>query len=520
MSDLTGRDIFAINDTNSDSERLYKSHPSKSSIFVLQRLLPMKFRTILSLLSALIVVPATVLAGSGSEAYTFIDLGTLGGNDSGALGVNDMGQVVGWSTIPGCTTGMGSDCRHAFLWENGVMTDLGFLPGDEGSTANSINNAGVIIGNSERDVIFGSGSYRAVIWNSVGAPSALPDLGDGSSYANDINESGMVVGYATDPMGSQDRVVTWQAGAINNLGAGDWHQYNRGLGINDVGFLVGMAWDLFSPNDSIYFNGMWNQIGGFGQFENSEAYDINNAGRVGGTQAFPSGNWHAAMWDLGEAGATDLGVLPGHALAYLLDVNEEGSAVGYSLYEAGPVYTRAVYTDGVTLTNVNSMLPAGTNAILLDAQQINENGDIVGAAEINGESRAYMLKKNPVDGNYCFTNPNSTGQAAAMSVNGSTSISANNFQLIAQPVPSTTRLFFYGPEQIELPFGDGIRCVGGSIQRLLPATAGGNQATRVVDLIGDGFVPGVLNFQCWFRDPAAHGAGFNLSDGFRVTFMP
>ena len=36
-------------------------------------------------------------------------------------------QVVGWSTIPGCVTGNGAPCRRAFLWDNGVMTDLGLL---------------------------------------------------------------------------------------------------------------------------------------------------------------------------------------------------------------------------------------------------------------------------------------------------------------------------------------------------------------------------------------------------------
>ena len=39
---------------------------------------------------------------------------------------------------------------HAFLWENGVTTDLGVLPGDEDSGAAAINNAGQIVGSSGR----------------------------------------------------------------------------------------------------------------------------------------------------------------------------------------------------------------------------------------------------------------------------------------------------------------------------------------------------------------------------------
>jgi probable HAF family extracellular repeat protein len=469
----------------------------------------------------LLAVALTAVSANAGTGYTFVDLGTLGGNDSGALGINDQGQIVGWSTIPGCSTASGADCRRAFLWDNGVMTDLGFLPGDEGSVANSINNSGVIVGNSERDVIAGSGTYRAVIWNSVGPPTPLVNFGVGTSYAKDINSSGTVVGYVSHATTLRDTAVTWQNNVITDIGASEPHEYSRGTGLSDNGQVASMAWNLFSPGDSMHFDGTWTQIGGFGQFENSEAHDLNDSGRIVGTQAFPNGNWHAAMWQAGQNGATDLGVLPGHSLGYLLDVNEAGAAVGYSLYEAGPVYTRAIYSDGVTLTDVNTLLPAGTNAILWDAMEINEDGDIVGAAEINGQFRAYLLKKTPTDHSYCATAVNSTGSAAVLSVNGSTSVSANNFELVAQPVPVTPALFFYGPNQVSLPFGDGVLCVGGSITRLNPGVISvGNRATRVVDLIGEGISPGVLNFQCWFRDPAMGNQGFNTSDGFQVTFLP
>jgi probable HAF family extracellular repeat protein len=77
--------------------------------------------------------------GGGME-----DLGTLYGDAySEALGINDDGQIVGLS----CTVGFGS-CR-AFLWEDGVMTDLNALvPGYEGHLvfANDINDDGEIAG--------------------------------------------------------------------------------------------------------------------------------------------------------------------------------------------------------------------------------------------------------------------------------------------------------------------------------------------------------------------------------------
>ena len=104
----------------------------------------------------------------------------------------------------------------------------------------------------------------------------------------------------------------------------------------------------------------------------------------------------------------------------------------------------------------------------------------------------------------------------------STSIASNSFDLSATPVPNQPGIFFYGPNQVLLPFGDGFRCVGGTLVRLNPpAAAAGKTANRSVDLNLQGFMPGMSpNFQYWYRDPAAGGTGFNLSGCIQVTFTP
>ncbi|MFT7486951.1 MAG: hypothetical protein ACI9F9_002808, partial [Candidatus Paceibacteria bacterium] len=94
-------------------------------------------------------------------------------------------------------------------------------------------------------------------------------------------------------------------------------------------------------------------------------------------------------------------------------------------------------------------------------------------------------------------------------------------------------LFYYGAGQASLPLGDGVRCVdaaGIGIFRLQPALVSSNfgDASRALDLnqapANSG--PGMISagdtwyFQYWYRDVAAAGAGFNLSDGLSVTFCP
>ena len=337
-------------------------------------------------LGALLAAPAA----AQDPDFVYVDLGTLGGAEAAAFGLNDARQVVGWSPIPGCPTALANPCRRAFLWDAGTMTDLGVLAGDEESTARAINAAGLVVGTSESDVIAGSGTYHAFSWD--GSLNPLPDLGQGTSFVNDVNDSGLMVGYTTDPVVLRDRVVTWQDGVVTNMGATEGHSFNRGYGVSNAGVLVGFAWDLFAPNDAILFTGFsWLTIGGIdGPFQNAEARDVNDAGFACGLQAFPSGNWHAALWT--PTGALDLGVLPGTDLAELTDVNEAGLAVGRSYTD---VASRAVYYDGATLRDLNDLLPDGVDAVLWEANEINEHGDIAGVALGPSGFRAFLLVENP-----------------------------------------------------------------------------------------------------------------------------
>ena len=129
---------------------------------------------------------------------------------------------------------------------------------------------------------------------------------------------------------------------------------------------------------------------------------------------------------------------------------------------------------------------------------------------------------------YCVSSPNSAGAGALMGSTGSLSIAANTFSVnVSGAIAGQPGLFFFGGVQTQVPFGNGFRCVtGATVVRLNPASPAnglGNNA-RAVDFTtaqGSTITAGsTWNFQYWYRDVAAGGAGFNLSNGLSATFQP
>ena len=129
-------------------------------------------------------------------------------------------------------------------------------------------------------------------------------------------------------------------------------------------------------------------------------------------------------------------------------------------------------------------------------------------------------------GAYCKSAPNSVGTGALIGHAGSFSVTTNDVELNASgAVPGQFGIFYFGPNQISTPFGHGVRCVGGETRRLpvLQADFIGDAALTLdfttapaSDITADS----TWNFQFWYRDPAAAGATFNLSNGLELTFCP
>jgi probable HAF family extracellular repeat protein len=99
--------------------------------------------------SAEIVGPSNKVNGGVNHAFLYSsgsihDLGTLGGLQSNALAINNNGLVVGWAQT--ATQQLGTQ-MDAFLYDDHTMHDLGTLGGDA-SSAYAINSRGQIVGTS------------------------------------------------------------------------------------------------------------------------------------------------------------------------------------------------------------------------------------------------------------------------------------------------------------------------------------------------------------------------------------
>ena len=182
---------------------------------------------------------------------TLTDLGTLVGGFTRATGINDAGQVVGYSIMYG-------GAEHAFITgPNGVgMTDLGPLDGGGyyGSEATDINDAGQVVGWSTT----AENHLHAFITGPNGmGMTDLGTLGGDNSRAYAINDAGQAVGWAGTAAGEEHAFIT----GLN------------GEGMTDLNSLVELPVGIVLTS----------------------ALDINNAGQVIVTAVIPEPQSYALM---------------------------------------------------------------------------------------------------------------------------------------------------------------------------------------------------------------------------------
>ncbi len=342
-------------------------------------------RHLVPALSGIVLALTTAMPASALHRPTVTDLGTLGGDVTFALDINDRGQVTGNSRT--------ADGRlSAFRWEGGRMFDIGFLPGGNGfSRGYAVNDRGVVVGESDNN------RPRAFRWQG-GVLTDVGTLAGGSTaVAHDVNRFDRTVGGASNGTATRPFVATRSSGPVD-LGtlAGSTTSSGRAWAINDRGDVVGLSrnqsdttsqatlWPKGEPGSAV-------NLGSLDGTQFSQAYAVNDRRWAVGESTTATGDGHAVLWRDHRA-PQDLGTL-GFRHSRANDVSRRGEVVGHVTSLRGSPTTdgRAVIWRGTGWTDLNGLLPAGTPWTLLSAEGINDRGQVVGFGRLNGQLRSFLL---------------------------------------------------------------------------------------------------------------------------------
>jgi probable HAF family extracellular repeat protein len=360
--------------------------------------------------------------------YTVMNLGTLGGSQSnGYAGVTNNGWVAGDSFLGRVGREPADATEHAFVWRDGVMTDLGTLGGLNSGAAYPIkDNHGLIVGQAQGFQVDPKGeswgqAYGCIIqgtpaacdgWENVqlgylwqnGVMTELPPIGGNNSSAFGVNNRGQVVGLAEtatpDSSCVLPQVLDYKAvvygpkrGEVHELPTFPGDAVAGATAINDNGDVVGFSGSCVVPtfpsgvHAVLWRNGSVFDLGGLGGVLNNAANAINNAGQIAGQSDLPGDTiTHAALWQTGTR-PTDVGTLPGgegDVFIVANDINARGQVVGASCDAS--FNCRAWLWDNGVIIDLNSLIPPGSPLYLTWGGGINDLGEIAGSA---------VLKSNP-----------------------------------------------------------------------------------------------------------------------------
>jgi probable HAF family extracellular repeat protein len=361
--------------------------------------------------------------------YQVSNLPDFGGTSSGGNSINDQSWVAGYSRQLDRN-------RHATLWRNSLLTDLGTLGGPNSSvTWNVKNTQGIIVGISQTadpeplGESWSSAAFYSTpnnvgyinlgfVWEqTLNQMRGLPNFpGGNNGFATGANNLRQAVGWAENdvhdptcvsPQVLQFRPAMWTLGPpdqIQDLPLIPGDTSGAATAINDNGQIVGISGICdqavgrhTAKHAVLWENGGVTDLGNLGAQWWNTPTAINQRGDIvgfAGDPAFVEGDIvHAFMWTR-EDGIRHLKPLPRrtprHVDSEAYGINEARQVVGVSC-DADFVDCRAVVWDhGNTPTDLNEF-KGGFSARLESAKDINDNGEITGRAiDANGVRTAYL----------------------------------------------------------------------------------------------------------------------------------
>lgn len=379
----------------------------------------------LVVLPVLAIAFASVVPSANAQQhvprYVVKNLGTLGGTLSTAFGINNQGWISGASNLAG------DQNEHPFLWYQSRMIDLGTAGGPNSVSGFPLKNErGLIPGISQTAISdplgenwnFHCDAYETVLCDGTdlinvgllwypGGKATMPTLGGDNGQAFGANNLGQVVGLAETAKQDKNCVapqvldyeaVIWTPfeSRIEALPPYPGDTVSAAIGINDRGQAVGASGACAPISPSIgahallWENGSFTYLGTLGGQLSNLAYAINNAGQVVGVSDLQGEvTAHAFIWQNGTL--RDLGTLPGDFLSVAFSINNRGQVVGESC-DINFNCRAFLWQDG-TMRDLNTLIPSNSSLYLLFANDLNDDGEIVGQAidEVTGATPAFLV---------------------------------------------------------------------------------------------------------------------------------
>jgi probable HAF family extracellular repeat protein len=270
--------------------------------------------------------------------------------------------------FPDCFVG------HATLWRDGVLSDLGALPGKgNGSASGAINARGWITGQSENgeiDPVSGLPEVRGTLWKHDEIID-LGTFGGNWSLGVTLNDAGDVIGFASNtipdpfsffpPSGAQTHAFLWRKGVLHDLGTLGGND-SQASSVNERGQVVGNSYTNLIPNDTTGIPTVHPFL-----WEHGRMIDL---GTLGGTY--------------GGAGSCGFGAPcpnpPGEPFEGALLINNRSQVTGTSNL-AGDLKFHPFLWEGGRMIDLGTL--GGDNG---SAVWLTDDGDVVGQADLPNNS--------------------------------------------------------------------------------------------------------------------------------------
>jgi probable HAF family extracellular repeat protein len=339
--------------------------------------------------------------GENQPRYRLVDVGTFGGPNSQTNGtskiMNNVGVVVGVADTDQLCPHAPGLVSPAFKWRNGVLTNLGFLPGGCVSFPQAVNERGTIVGVSDNDTIDPQ-TGLADAHPDIRKNGQIRDLGTfGGHYglSSDVNSDDIVVGGAEnedpDPFDFGGAVIlglpsptawqafAWSEGTLYNLGtlggpdsfAFFINELNEINGVSFTSAIANSGSGIPTVEPFIWKNGHMRSLGTLGGTFGYVANITNHSEIVGYSDLTGDTVAHAYDWKPTQ-GMRDLGVLGG-TFSQATWVNEAGEIVGGSTTNNNDAFHAVRWRRGkIEDLGTVADLPCSI------AAQINSKGEIAG----------------------------------------------------------------------------------------------------------------------------------------------